>query len=109
MHKATKATSISPAVKTAVWERDGGRCVCCGSRDAAPNAHFIPRSRMGLGCEENIVTLCQKCHRIFDQPGTDGEVKISIAMRKFLRSYLEVCYPDWDEKKVIYKKGVHNA
>ena len=66
--KRTKATDIPQKVKQAVWERDGGRCVVCGCcRNVMPNAHFIPRSKGGLGIEENIVTLCtnlteNQCH-----------------------------------------------
>ena len=47
MHKQTKAVDIPPAVKRAVWERDGRCCVLCGSPFAAPNAHVIPRSQGG--------------------------------------------------------------
>ena len=69
--KRSKACDILQKVKEAVWERDGHRCIICHSRIAMPNAHFIPRSKGGLGIEENIVTLCTnfsecKCHYKFD-------------------------------------------
>lgn len=52
--KRSKATDIPQKVKQAVWERDGGRCVVCGCcRNVMPNAHFISRSKGGLGIEEN--------------------------------------------------------
>ena len=66
MRKETKATKIPEKVKKAVWERDGGRCIVC-LRPGNPWCHFIPRSQGGLGIEENIVTLCDKCHNDFDQ------------------------------------------
>ena len=60
--KRTKALAISPEVKERVYERDNGRCIWCGGR-GIPNAHYIPRSLSGLGCEQNILTLCPACHR----------------------------------------------
>ena len=115
MHKRTKALGISPAVKKAVYVRDGGCCVWCGSaagqiaqrhrrrnfqHDAAgqPNAHFIPRSSGGLGVEENILTLCWDCHMKFDQTAARAK------MREYFRGYLESKYPDWDENALTYKK-----
>lgn len=89
--------AISPAVKRRVLERDGF-CVLCGSADGQPNAHYISRARGGLGIEENILTLCWKCHMRYDQT---VERK---ALRTFFRSYLMSKYPDWDESKLIYKK-----
>lgn len=93
----TKALEIPPDVKKAVYERDGGACVWCAER-GEPNAHYIPRSRGGLGIEENILTLCWKCHLRYDQ---------SINRRKmgeFFKTYLQSKYPEWDEEKLIYKK-----
>ena len=40
MHKRTKATSIPKKVKDAVWKRDGGKCVICGSKMALQDASF---------------------------------------------------------------------
>lgn len=97
----TKACDISQKVKNAVWERDGGRCVICGSRQAMPNSHYIKRSQGGLGIEQNITTMCLKCHTAFDG-----------AERKYLlpkvRTYLKSIYPEWDETKLIYRKGEQN-
>lgn len=98
MHKQTRAVDIPPAVKRAVWERDGQRCVLCSSPSAAPNAHYIPRSQGGLGVEENIVTLCQDCHDRYDN-GT-GRAYI----REELRAYLQEKYPDWNEEGLRYRK-----
>lgn len=98
--KRAKALSIPQTVKAIVWERDGGRCVYCGSTDASPNAHFIPRSKGGLGIPENILTLCLFCHDRFDHGGRmerDG-------MREFFKDYLQSKHPGWDESKLIYHK-----
>ncbi|MEA4869928.1 MAG: HNH endonuclease [Christensenella sp.] len=97
-HRQTKATDINPAVKKIVWERDCECCIICGSIYAAPEAHYIPRSAGGLGIEQNIVTLCRGCHDRFD-----AMVDRSW-MRDAIRNYLVSKYPEWDEKKLYYKK-----
>lgn len=97
--KRAKATQISTAVKKTVYERDNGLCVVCG-RVGSPNAHYIRRSKGGLGIEKNIVTLCHECHRAFDQGG--GDTAIEIGNR--VRNYLEENYPDWNEEDLVYKK-----
>lgn len=95
----TKALDIPRKVKDNVWLRDNRCCVLCGNPQASPNAHFIARSHGGLGIEQNIVTLCAKCHREYDQT----------AARQYLRAelqhYLLGKYPDWKEENIIYKKG----
>ena len=96
--KRTKALAISPEVKARVYERDHGRCIWCGGR-GIPNAHYIPRSLSGLGCEQNILTLCPACHRRYDETTNRG------MMREEFRRYLKSKYPDWDEAKLLYQKG----
>ena len=99
MHKSTKACEIPMSVKKRVWERDNHRCVICGSTyTAAPNAHYIPRNALGLGIEQNIVTLCLACHC-----GYDNSTKRPL-YAALIRDYLKMCYPDWDESKLTYKK-----
>lgn len=98
MHKRTKALAISRAVKTAVYVRDGGCCVLCGSPYGIPNAHYISRAQGGLGIEENIVTLCFDCHREYDQGHHRQEI------REELREYLKSKHPDWDESKLTHDK-----
>lgn len=99
--KQAIAHSITKEVKEKVWDRDGGQCVFCGTcYNVAPEAHFIPRSKGGLGIEENVLTLCRRCHNRYDfGPRYDRE-----AMREFFEDYLEDCYPEWDETKLIYHK-----
>ena len=99
MHKRTKALMISRSTKKKVWERDGGACVLCGcSRNAFPEAHYISRAQGGLGIEENIVTLCRRCHDEYDNGVCRDEI------RNTLREYLKSKYPDWDEEKLVYRK-----
>lgn len=95
----TKALEIPQRVKKAVFERDGGACIWCAKR-GEPNAHYIPRSQGGLGIEENTLTLCWDCHLQYDQ--SENRPK----MGAFFKAYLMSKYPNWDEEKIIYKKGL---
>lgn len=98
--KRAKACAIPKAVKDRVWERDGHRCINCGSIYAFPEAHYIPRSRGGLGIEQNVVTLCRLCHDAFD----NGTATMRQEIGNCCREYLMALYPGWDEKKLIYRK-----
>lgn len=108
MRKDTIARDFSKAVKQRIAARDSfdGHpcCINCG-KPAPPenplafsNAHFIPRSQLGLGVEENGLSLCPDCHRRYDQT-TDRE-----ELRSYFREYLMDHYPDWDESRLIYRK-----
>ena len=52
MRAETKATSIPPEVKKAVYIRDNGFCVLCGSPYGDPVAHVVRRSQGGKGDRE---------------------------------------------------------
>ena len=97
--KRAKACDITKKVKDIVWERDNHQCIICGSCQAMPNSHYIRRSQGGLGIEENIVTMCQRCHREYDQ----GNGRLAIAT--YTEHYLRSKYPNWNPQNLIYKKG----
>lgn len=97
MKKLTKALQIPPKVKQAVRARDDDTCIWCG-RPGLAEAHFVPRSHLGLGIEENILTLCRECHEVYDRSGKREE------MKAFFKDYLQSKYPDWDESKLVYRK-----
>lgn len=104
--KRVDALAISQAVKAAVAERDSidGRpcCIWCGRPAPAPlaysNAHYISRAQGGLGIEENILTLCPDCHRIYDQTPARK------SMRPILRRYLQEHCHEWNENKLTFEK-----
>lgn len=104
--RRAKACDIPWNVKIKVWERDNGCCVVCGNNyNVMPNAHYIPRSRGGLGIEQNIVTLCtelteNKCHRKFDFGTAIEREYIGDKIREYLKSK----YPDWKEEDLYYHK-----
>lgn len=54
--------AIRPAVRKRVHERDGWRCVRCGSTDNLTIDHIIPWSLNGPDKEENLQTLCGSCN-----------------------------------------------
>ena len=81
-----------------MWARDFHRCVICGSINAGPHCHFVRRSQLGLGIEENIWTGCEKCHREFDSEGTDGP------LHKIVEEHLKENYPKWEETQLTYSK-----
>ena len=98
MQKRTKKTAISKEVKEKVFLRDNKRCIICGNSKAYPNAHYIRRSKGGLGIEENIVTLCSKCHHNFDNGTKRNEYQ------ELIRDYLLHKYTNWNEQMLVYKK-----
>ena len=100
MHKRTKATSISKEVRRKVYERDKECCILCGRHvpERCACAHVIRRSQGGLGIEQNIVTLCDDCHREMDGYGDH---------RRLLReaqAYIEAEYGYIDPHDLVYDK-----
>jgi HNH endonuclease len=52
---------IPTPVKIAVWSRDKGRCVMCGSEDELHFDHIVPYSKGGTSLKaENIQLLCAR-------------------------------------------------
>jgi len=60
---ASTREPIPEAIRHAVWRRDEGRCVECGSQDALEFDHLIPYSRGGANTERNLQLLCERCNR----------------------------------------------
>ncbi len=54
--------SIPQAVKSAVYQRDRGRCVECGDDQYLEFDHVIPFSRGGASSENNLQLLCRRCN-----------------------------------------------
>lgn len=56
-------TSISDDVKLFVWNRDGGRCIKCGSNQRLEFDHVIPVALGGANTARNLQLLCEICNR----------------------------------------------
>jgi hypothetical protein len=55
--------AIPDDVKTAVWRRDEGRCVRCGSAESLEFDHVIPLAMGGSSTARNLQLLCEACNR----------------------------------------------
>lgn len=55
--------AIPQRVKMYVWQRDGGKCVYCGSNRNLEYDHIISVAKGGNSTERNIQLLCQDCNR----------------------------------------------
>ena len=58
-----RSRKITQKVKDDVWNRDGGKCVECGSNENLEFDHIIPHSKGGANTYRNIQLLCQDCNR----------------------------------------------
>lgn len=100
----SKHTAIPKWVSVAVWKRDNECCIVCGSPHAMPNSHIVRRSQGGRGVPENIVTMCNDCHRKFDQR-IDDEFHV----RETTIAYIKSLYPEWTEESVTFRKYQRRA
>jgi 5-methylcytosine-specific restriction endonuclease McrA len=62
LSRLAKRPPISPALRRAVYARDGHACVECGSKDRLSLDHIHPFSRGGEDTMENLRTLCLSCN-----------------------------------------------
>jgi len=54
---------IPDSVKSFVWNRDGGKCVECGSKKKLEFDHIVPFSKGGSDTARNLQLLCEGCNR----------------------------------------------
>lgn len=52
-----------PLTRRALFARDGGRCVYCGSAATSVD-HVVPRSRGGPHTWDNVVAACRRCNHV---------------------------------------------
>ncbi len=59
---ALECDNRAASLRVRVLDRDGRRCVHCASPFELHAHHVQPREAGGPGTEENLVTLCRRCH-----------------------------------------------
>ena len=97
MSSMSKACDISAKVRQEVLKRDNHCCILCGEYNVQI-AHYIPRSRGGLGIPQNLACLCVRCHGDYDNSKYHKQIKSQF------KTYLKAVYEDWQEDKLIYSK-----
>lgn len=109
--KQTKSREFDKKERDKIKARDNGQCIFCNTQYHMEGAtwadlqidgimHYIPRSRNGLGIEQNGAIGCKWHHRMLDN-GSSGRRE---EMLTIFKRYLQRHYKDWDEKKLIYDK-----
>ena len=113
MAKYTKLLQFSKPTIERIFERDNCSCLFCKCGYYTENKnlselefniydpmHFIPKSKLGLGIEENGVCGCRYHHHLLD----NGNKGLREEMLLIMEEYLKLCYPNWDKEKLVYKK-----
>jgi 5-methylcytosine-specific restriction endonuclease McrA len=60
---APRREPIPREIRLAVWQRDAGRCIECGSDFDLQYDHLIPFSMGGATSVQNLQLLCADCNR----------------------------------------------
>ena len=95
--KSTKACDITSKVREEVYQRDK-RCIFCGTTEQLTVAHYIPRSKLGLGIPQNLVIACIRHHHELDNT-TKRKKHLEI-----VKKHLQQHYGYIEEDRLKYKK-----
>ena len=88
--------------REAILHRDHYTCQCCGKKNCRLEVHHIKfKSNGGTDDEENLITLCEDCHKgvhagtvvLSKKPKKSKDLKHATHM-SIIRSYLLKKYPD---------------
>lgn len=113
MSRYTKLLQFDKETRARVFERDNYTCLFCkmGYHTERKNMsslefnvfdimHFIPKSSLGLGIEENGVCGCRYHHHLLD----NGNKGLREEMLLIMEEYLKSLYTDWNKEKLVYRK-----
>ena len=101
--------NISNALRKHVYKRDGYRCALCDDPRHLQIHHYIFSSQGGdkLG-EQNMITLCPKCHALAHGNDIDGIGKTAEEMDQAIVEYLSDLYASegiiwnpWDRRQKV--------
>ena len=63
MTRRDRSTHWKDVVRPRIFERDGWRCRECGKAARLEVDHVIPLHKGGTNLDDNLQSLCRKCHR----------------------------------------------
>lgn len=92
-------------VREYVLSRDGHTCQCCKgkSKDPILNVHHIESRKTGGDAPNNLVTLCETCHKRYHR----GEIKLPASIKRG-SSYRDAAFMDIIRKEVYRMSRVVN-
>ena len=61
-YRQKQKKTIPASLRTAVFERDGYKCLACGSQKSLRCDHVLPESKGGPMDASNMQTLCASCN-----------------------------------------------
>lgn len=110
-HKATRKLQFTKKTQEKIYYRDNGECIFCAMgyyTDCRSGMllqikdimHYIPKSSMGMGIEQNGALGCRYHHDLLDN-GNRGRRE---DMLQRFEAYLKSIYPDWKKEDLIYRK-----
>lgn len=110
-HKYTRKLQFDTRTKKKIYERECGECIFCNMNYHMENAsgmlveikdvmHYIPKSQMGLGIEQNGALGCRYHHNLLD----NGNKGLRQEMLDRFEAYLKRIYPDWNKEELVYRK-----
>lgn len=110
MAKYTKLLQFNKNTAQAICDRDKG-CLFCRNNyhmnctspmlyEIHDIMHYIPKSSMGLGIEQNGVLGCRYHHNLLD----NGNKGLREEMLEMMAEHLLSHYPDWERDNLTYKK-----
>ncbi len=110
MSKYTKLLKFDKETTERIFERDRECIFCrigyhmeCSSTmlyDIKDIMHYIPKSSLGLGIEENGAVGCRYHHGLMD----NGNRGLRQEMLGMMREHLMSHYPEWNEERLVYRK-----